>query len=95
MTVLGWDAYPNKSLEEQGLLTYVTKEELLRKSDLISLHAPLVYFTFKPYPMTLNAEGKLLFNIIYASYYIALFPLALKFIGGREEQEQGLMENKR
>lgn len=38
--------------------------------------------------------GKLLFNIIYASYYIALFPLALKFIGGREDQEQGLLENK-
>lgn len=42
MTVLGWDAYPNKALEDQGLLTYVTKEELLRKSDLISLHAPLI-----------------------------------------------------
>ena len=42
MTVLGWDAYPNKALEDQGLLTYVTKEELLRKSDLISIHAPLI-----------------------------------------------------
>lgn len=42
MTVIGWDAYPNRSLEEQGLLTYVTKEELLRKSDLISIHAPLI-----------------------------------------------------
>ncbi|MDO4649098.1 MAG: fused HPr family phosphocarrier protein/2-hydroxyacid dehydrogenase [Eubacteriales bacterium] len=42
MTVLGWDAYPNKALEEQGLLTYVSKEELLQRSDLISLHAPLV-----------------------------------------------------
>ena len=42
MTVLGWDAYPNKALEDQGLLTYVTKEELLRKSDLISLHATLI-----------------------------------------------------
>lgn len=42
MTVLGWDAYPNKALEDQGLLTYVTKEELFRKSDLISLHAPLI-----------------------------------------------------
>ncbi|MGM9940580.1 MAG: fused HPr family phosphocarrier protein/2-hydroxyacid dehydrogenase [Bulleidia sp.] len=42
MTVIGWDAYPNKSLEEQGLLTYVTKEELLRKADLISIHAPLI-----------------------------------------------------
>ncbi len=43
MTVLGWDAYPNKSLEESGLLTYVTKEELLKKADLISLHAPLIF----------------------------------------------------
>ncbi len=42
MTVLGWDAYPNKKLEESGLLTYVTKEELLKRSDLISLHAPLI-----------------------------------------------------
>ena len=42
MTVLGWDAYPNKKLEEEGLLTYVSKEELLKKSDLISLHAPLI-----------------------------------------------------
>ena len=45
MTVLGWDAFPNKSLEEKGLLRYVTKEELLRKADLISLHAPLVMGT--------------------------------------------------
>ena len=42
MTVLGWDAYPNKALEESGLLTYVSKEELFRRSDLISLHAPLI-----------------------------------------------------
>ena len=42
MTVLGWDAYPNKKLEEEGLLKYVDKEELLTKADLISLHAPLI-----------------------------------------------------
>ena len=42
MTVIGWDAYPNKKLEEEGLLTYVSKEELLKKADLISLHAPLI-----------------------------------------------------
>lgn len=41
MTVLGWDAYPNQALEEEGLLTYVEKEELFQKADLISLHAPL------------------------------------------------------
>lgn len=42
MTVLGWDAFPNKKLEEEGLLTYVSKDELLEKADLISLHAPLI-----------------------------------------------------
>jgi len=41
MTVLGWDAYPNEELEKEGLLTYVEKEELFRRADLISLHAPL------------------------------------------------------
>ena len=42
MQVIGWDAYPNKELETKGLLKYVSKEELFKKADLISLHAPLV-----------------------------------------------------
>jgi D-lactate dehydrogenase len=42
MTVLAWDAYPNQALVDEGLLTYVTKEELLQKADLVSLHAPLI-----------------------------------------------------
>lgn len=42
MTVLGWDAYPNKALEDEGLLTYVDKDELFERADLISLHAPLI-----------------------------------------------------
>ena len=42
MKVIGWDAYPNQRLVDEGLLTYVTKDELLEKSDLISLHAPLI-----------------------------------------------------
>lgn len=46
MTVLGWDAYPNRALEEEGLLTYVEKEELFQKADLISLHAPLFPSTY-------------------------------------------------
>ncbi|MBQ0065478.1 MAG: HPr family phosphocarrier protein [Firmicutes bacterium] len=46
MTVLGWDAFPNKALEESGLLTFVEKEELFAKSDLISLHAPLFPSTY-------------------------------------------------
>ena len=42
MIVLGWDPYPNQKLIDEGLLTYVSKEELLSRSDLISLHAPLI-----------------------------------------------------
>ncbi len=42
MTVIGWDAFPNQSLVDQGLLTYVSKDELFEKADLISLHAPLI-----------------------------------------------------
>ena len=46
MTVLGWDAYPNQALVDEGLLTYVEQEELFRKADLISLHAPLFPSTY-------------------------------------------------
>lgn len=46
MTVLGWDAYPNQALVDEGLLTYVEKDELFQKSDLISLHAPLFPSTY-------------------------------------------------
>ena len=42
MTVIGWDAFPNKKLEEEGLLTYVSKDELFERADLISLHLPLI-----------------------------------------------------
>ena len=42
MNVLAWDAYPNKALEEEGLLSYVELDELLERADLISLHAPLI-----------------------------------------------------
>ncbi len=68
MTVLGWDAYPNKALEEQGLLTYVTKEELLQKSDLISLHAPLImgeggtYHLINDEAIGMMKEGVMLVN---------------------------------
>ena len=39
MTVLAYDQYPNPALE--GIVRYVGLEELLRGSDLISLHCPL------------------------------------------------------
>ena len=41
MSVIAWDAYPNRKLEEEGLLTYVEKNQVYEKADLISLHVPL------------------------------------------------------
>lgn len=38
-TVLGWDPYPNDAAAKLG--TYVTKEELFQKSDILFLHCPL------------------------------------------------------
>lgn len=40
MKVLAFDAYPNKELEESLGFTYTTLEDLLSKSDFISLHVP-------------------------------------------------------
>ena len=42
MTVIAWDAFPNQALVDEGLLTYVDREELFERADLISLHAPLI-----------------------------------------------------
>ena len=56
MTVIAWDAYPNRSLEESGLLTYVSFDDLLERSDLVSLHAPLIMGEGGTYHL-LNAEA--------------------------------------
>ena len=42
MNIIAWDAFPNQSLVDEGLLTYVSKEDVFRKADLISIHAPLI-----------------------------------------------------
>ncbi|MBD0402083.1 2-hydroxyacid dehydrogenase [Flammeovirga sp. EKP202] len=39
--VVGFDLYPNKEFEKEGVLEYVTLNELLENSDIISLHCPL------------------------------------------------------
>ncbi len=68
MTVIGWDAYPNQKLVDEGLLTYVSKEELLRKADLISLHAPLImgeggtYHMIDEHAISLMKDGVMLVN---------------------------------
>jgi D-lactate dehydrogenase len=40
MDVLASDVYPDKSLEEKGMVTYVSLGELLGRSDIITLHCP-------------------------------------------------------
>lgn len=41
MDVIAYDPYGDKSLEEELEFMYVSKEDLLKKSDIISLHLPL------------------------------------------------------
>ena len=44
--VIGYDAYPNKKLEDEGILTYKNSlEDLLKESDVVSLHTPLIEST--------------------------------------------------
>lgn len=68
MTVIAWDAYPNKALEEEGLLTYVSKEELFQKSDLISVHGPLImgeggtYHLINDKAISMMKDGVMLVN---------------------------------
>jgi D-lactate dehydrogenase len=46
MNVLGYDKFPNKELEEKGIMKYVSLDELFIKSDIISLHCPLTEETY-------------------------------------------------
>lgn len=39
--VLALDKFPNESLVEEGILRYVSKDEILEESDVLSLHLPL------------------------------------------------------
>jgi D-lactate dehydrogenase len=41
MKILAYDIFPNKDLEKQYDLKYVSFQQLLQKSDVISLHCPL------------------------------------------------------
>ena len=42
VTIIAFDAYPNEKNAETYGFTYVSKEELWKKSDFISLHVPLM-----------------------------------------------------
>ena len=46
MRVLAYDKYPVSNLEDGERVKYVTREELFRDSDIISLHCPLTEDTY-------------------------------------------------
>lgn len=46
MNVLAYDLYPKKELEERYGVKYVELDELLKNSDVVSLHAPLTKDNF-------------------------------------------------
>jgi len=39
--VLAYDPYPNKELEKEGIVKYVDLDDLLKDSDIITMHCPL------------------------------------------------------
>ena len=43
--VIAYDLYENEELKKQGV-AYVSKEELLQRADVISLHCPLLPSTY-------------------------------------------------
>ena len=43
--VIAYDLYENEELKKQGV-TYVSKEELLQRADVVSLHCPLLPSTY-------------------------------------------------
>ena len=46
MKVLAYDKYPDKSIEREGEIRYVSLDELFEGSDIISLHCPLTEDTY-------------------------------------------------
>lgn len=46
MKVIAHDAYMNKKLEKENSFSYVTLAELLKQSDIITMHVPLIKETF-------------------------------------------------
>jgi D-lactate dehydrogenase len=64
VTILAYDRYPRKELEEQGI-AYVGLEELYNRSDVISLHCPLTHETYhliNEYAISAMKRGVMIIN---------------------------------
>ena len=82
---------------QRRLDAHLEKEDRLLLGGFLFCWAAIAYITLKPYPMVLLKKfvspmivqwlgshwGKLCFSILYVCYYITLFPLILKLVGGK------------
>ncbi|MEX0982081.1 MAG: 2-hydroxyacid dehydrogenase [Bacteroidales bacterium] len=62
--IIAYDPYPNNALKEKGV-TYLSKEEVFEKTDILSLHCPLTPETFQivnKQTLELMKKGAMLIN---------------------------------
>lgn len=65
MKILAYDKYPERNLEKDGSIRYVSMDELLKNSDIISLHCPLTeetYHVIDEKALNLCKKGVILLN---------------------------------
>ena len=65
MKILAYDKYPDRNLEKDGSVRYVSMEALLQNSDIISLHCPLTeetYHVIDEKALNLCKKGVILLN---------------------------------
>jgi D-lactate dehydrogenase len=102
--ILAHDPYPNPRLEDSGLLRYVSLENLLAGSDIVSLHCPLTPDTYhlinsqtlrqlKPGAMLINTSRGALLDT--ASIILALKSGKIRYLGldVYEEEEDLFFED--
>jgi D-lactate dehydrogenase len=102
--VLAYDPYPNSKLEESGLLRYVSLQELLSESDIVSLHCPLTpdtYHLINSQTLRQMKHGAMLINtsrgalLDTASIILALKSGRIRYLGldVYEEEEDLFFED--
>jgi D-lactate dehydrogenase len=65
MKILAYDKFPDRNLEKDGSIRYVSMDELLQNSDIISLHCPLTeetYHVIDEKALNLCKKGVILLN---------------------------------
>jgi len=65
MRILAYDKFPDRALEKDGSVRYVSMDELLQNSDIISLHCPLTdetYHVIDENALKLCKKGVILLN---------------------------------